>query len=213
MLNISNIIICFLYLQFVLLMFESILIFSPESSLLLSYSRAVKANIHGYVMALSAILALGGFLIIYYNKNIHEKPHFTSWHGFFGVVTLGYISLQVCGGIFLKYNGILSNMLKIRIRLVDLKLYHATSGLVAFTLVCTTVLLGLWSDWFVDLTHYMVWYICFACLSCISMAIMLQITTAYLPKSKQPLTLVNTYSGRQPAASGSQRSQKQKKRR
>ncbi|OWF55449.1 cytochrome b561 domain-containing protein 2-like [Mizuhopecten yessoensis] len=170
---------------FVLLMFEAILVFSGQSSMILSQTRAYKAEVHAWVMGVAAICASCGFAAIYINKDMNHKNHFTSWHGFMGVLTLSYVLLQMIGGILLKYSGIL-RWLNIQIRLVDLKLYHATSGLVLFTAISATLILAFWSDWFISQTNVYTWYACFMALSCMSMIVMQQITTTYLPQTRRP---------------------------
>ncbi len=68
-------------LAFAFLMAQAILVFSLESSLLRKASRVVKVNTHAVGMFLSLLCALIGTYIIWYNKEINEKPHMTSWHG------------------------------------------------------------------------------------------------------------------------------------
>ncbi|XP_069141907.1 transmembrane reductase CYB561D2-like [Argopecten irradians] len=172
-------------IAFVLLMFEAIVVFSRESSLFQSRTHATKSEIHAWVMGVAATCASCGFASIYINKDLNQRSHFTTWHGFIGVLTLSYVLLQMTGGVLLKYSGILQS-LNIHIRRVDMKLYHATSGLVLFTAISVTLILAFWSDWFVSHTNVYTWYACFMALTCISMIVMQQITTAYLPQSRQP---------------------------
>ncbi len=82
-------------------MTEAILVFSPESSLIGQSNRATKVNYHGYMLFCALLSALGGFAVIYTNKNRHGASHFTSWHGLVGLITVGYTTAQVCAGIFL----------------------------------------------------------------------------------------------------------------
>ncbi|KAK3101408.1 hypothetical protein FSP39_003348 [Pinctada imbricata] len=180
----------------VLFMYEAILVFSRESSLLIKYSHVTKANIHGYMMAGASLCASGGFAAIFYNKERNNKSHFTTWHGVVGVATLVFICLQSVGGLCLKYNSILR---KFAIRLIDMKLYHATSGLcygktkiihdpqqlVVFTCVVISILLAMFSDWFNSITGWTSWYACFMCLSVLAMMVMQQITNTYMPLARR----------------------------
>lgn len=171
-----------------LLMYEAITVFSPSSSLIVSWQRSTKANIHGYMMAASMCAAIGGFLVIFYNKQLNNKDHFTTWHGTMGLITLLWACAQSVGGLLLKYNGLIRSW---NIRLVDMKLYHATSGLCAFTLVSVTIVLALFSDWFTGVATGTTWWGIFALLGCLSLTVMQQITTAYLPQSRvkpKPIT-------------------------
>lgn len=171
----------FVWLQMGLLMFEAITVFSPSSSLIPSWQRSTKANIHGYMMAASLFSAIAGFIIIYYNKEINNKEHFTTWHGTMGLVTVLWVCVQCFGGVLLKYNNLVSSW---KIRLADMKLYHATSGLCAFTLVSVTLVMALFSDWFSNAAAGTTWWGVFATLACLSLMVMQQITTAYLPQSR-----------------------------
>lgn len=171
-----------LFFQMTLLIFEGIIVFSPQSSFLHQYSRLVKANVHGYIMVAALLCTLGGFSVIYYNKELNNKPHFQSWHGLVGVITVSYICLQVFGGVWIKKHNWTKKI--INSRLADLKLYHATSGLLAFTLISISLLLAMWTDWFSGITTGTTWYACLACLSCMAMTVMIQITNEYLPQSK-----------------------------
>lgn len=45
-------------------------------------------KIHGMVASTGYLLALGGFYAIYRNKNLWEKPHFTTVHGKAGLALL-----------------------------------------------------------------------------------------------------------------------------
>lgn len=163
------------------LMFEAITVFSPSSSLIASWQRSTKANIHGFMMTASLFSAIAGFIIIYYNKEINNKDHFTSWHGTMGLATVVWVCVQCVGGALLKYNWLISSF---KIRLADMKLYHATSGLCAFTLVSVTLVMALFSDWFTNAAGRITWWGVFAALACLSLMVMQQITTAYLPQSR-----------------------------
>lgn len=171
----------FVWLQMGLLMFEAITVFSPSSSLIPSWQRSTKANIHGYMMVASLFSAIAGFIIIYYNKEINNKEHFTTWHGTMGLVTVLWVCVQCFGGVLLKYHNLVSSW---KIRLADMKLYHATSGLCAFTLVSVTLVMALFSDWFSNAAAGTTWWGVFATLACLSLMVMQQITTAYLPQSR-----------------------------
>ena len=52
-------------LAYAVVMFESVLVFSPHSSLVGGLSRQTKLTIHWALASLSAILAVGGLAIIF----------------------------------------------------------------------------------------------------------------------------------------------------
>merc|ERR1719276_290536 len=59
-------------------------------------------KIHGILASGGLFLALGGFYAIYRNKAIHNKSHFTSWHSWFGLVTIiGSVIPMLVGIVFL----------------------------------------------------------------------------------------------------------------
>ena len=59
-------------------------------------------KLHGIMSSLGYILALGGFYAIYKNKNLWDRPHFTSLHGKMGLALLVMtFGPMVAGGVFL----------------------------------------------------------------------------------------------------------------
>ncbi|CAM9359323.1 unnamed protein product, partial [Bubo scandiacus] len=85
-------------LAFSFLMTEALLIFSPETSLLRSFSRKVKVRAHWALQLLALLCALLGLGIITYNKHLNGKAHFVTWHGLTGLLTVLYASGQCAGG-------------------------------------------------------------------------------------------------------------------
>lgn len=161
-------------------MFEGIMLFNQQSSLVPKLNHLTKGTIHGFFMFSGTLCAALGFTAIYVNKEQNNKLHFQTWHAWAGVATLVYITVQTVAGIFLKYH----NIFKIPIKLKDMKLYHATSGLLAFTLVSITVYLALFSSWFSSVATGTTWFAAVACLSCMALTVMMQVTTNYLPQAK-----------------------------
>ena len=45
-------------------------------------------KIHGMLASFGFMLSLGGLYAIYQNKNLYEKPHFTSTHGKIGLAVM-----------------------------------------------------------------------------------------------------------------------------
>ena len=57
---------------------------------------------HGMIANFGAILALGGLYAIYHNKNLYERPHFTTYHGQAGILLiLSAVGAGMVGGVFL----------------------------------------------------------------------------------------------------------------
>lgn len=161
-------------------MFEGIMLFNQQSSLVPKINHLTKGTIHGFFMFIGALCSALGFSAIYVNKDKNDKPHFQTWHAWFGIATLVYATVQTIAGVFLKYH----NKLKIPIKLKDMKLYHATSGLLAFTLMSITMYLALFSTWFSSVATGTTWFAVVACLSCMALTVMMQVTSNYLPQAK-----------------------------
>ena len=136
-------------------MMEAILMFSPHSSLINKSSRVIKAEYHKYLQILGFFCSVGGFLAIYYNKNLHNKNHFTSFHGLLGLVTMILVLVQnFSGAVITNYKWILPKSMK----LAKIKLLHALLGSLVFLSACSTFYLGLCSNWFVKNSNIYTWY-------------------------------------------------------
>jgi len=71
---------------------------------------------------------------------------FCSRHGLIGLIVFIWSLLQAIGGLFLT---ILQRYLRsLRLTYAQIRLYHATSGVLVFTLSCFDLVLGLASNWF-----------------------------------------------------------------
>ncbi|KAI0340499.1 hypothetical protein BDW22DRAFT_1430657 [Trametopsis cervina] len=87
-----------------------------------------------------------GYSAIYATKVSHDRPHFTTWHGIFGLLSFIAMLVQIIlGGGSVWFNGALfggNPGAKL------LWKYHRAVGYVAFTLMLITLHLGgAWSSW------------------------------------------------------------------
>ncbi|KAG8436137.1 hypothetical protein GDO86_007298 [Hymenochirus boettgeri] len=169
-------------LAFSFLMTEAILVFSPDSSLLRAFSRRARVQVHLVLQLLCVVSALLGFGIIYANKVLQGKHHFTTWHGLLGGLTVLWALLQSIGGISLLYPKLLQ-----RWNLATRKLYHATAGLVVYLLGCGSILLGMCSLWFSASVTGLSWYLCVLCPVLTGLVIMNQVSNAYLYRKRSQL--------------------------
>lgn len=55
-------------------------------------------KLHAIMSSTGLLLALGGLIVIYVNKNQSGKSHFTSVHSMFGLVTLAGFALSMLAG-------------------------------------------------------------------------------------------------------------------
>ncbi|KAM4021704.1 transmembrane reductase CYB561D2 [Anomaloglossus baeobatrachus] len=166
-------------LAFSFFMTEAILVFSPDSSLLHSFSRKARVRAHWVLQLLSIFCATLGLGIIYYNKIVHGKPHFSTWHGLVGLLTVLWAMGQNAGGITLLYPKLVQ-----RWTLSTRKLYHATSGLLGYLLGCTSLFLGMCSLWFSAHVTGTLWYICALCPLITGLVVMSQVSNAYLYRKR-----------------------------
>ncbi|KAF7966848.1 hypothetical protein HWV62_36897 [Athelia sp. TMB] len=96
------------------------------------------------VLAFPAIVLGTSFMI--YNKISHGAPHFTSWHGIFGLVAVVWIVLQMLVGAGSLLAGPKGKVIY---------KYHRLSGYILFTWILITIhLAGAWSAWVVGNTAY-----------------------------------------------------------
>ncbi|KFQ37321.1 Cytochrome b561 domain-containing protein 2, partial [Mesitornis unicolor] len=165
--------------QFSFLMTEALLVFSPETSLLRSFSRKVKVRVHWALQLLALLCALLGLGIITYNKHLNGKAHFVTWHGLTGMLAVLYTGGQCAGGALLLYPKLVKNW-----TLAKLKLYHATSGLVGYLLGCASLMLGMCSLWFTTSVTGISWYLAMLCPLLTSLVIMNQVSNAYLYRKR-----------------------------
>ncbi|XP_005992722.1 transmembrane reductase CYB561D2 [Latimeria chalumnae] len=169
-------------LAFSFFMTEAVLVFSPESSPIQSFSRKVKARCHWVLQVLAVLCALLGLAIIIYNKYINDKPHFATWHGLIGLISVMYACGQSLGGVSLLYPKLVKGW-----SLAKLKLYHATSGLVGYLLGTTSLLLGMCSLWFTASVTGIAWYLAVFSPVLTGLVIMNQVSNTYLSGKRMKL--------------------------
>ena len=127
-------------------MVEAILLFSPQSSLMPSAARATKVKFHWITQLLALASSIGGFAAIYYNKEKYNAPHFTTVHSWFGLCTIGLVSLQASQGLTVLYPKL--SPIARKMKLSEVKKLHAVCGALVFFIACSTIVLGFCSNWF-----------------------------------------------------------------
>ncbi|XP_067254898.1 cytochrome b561 domain-containing protein 2 [Chanodichthys erythropterus] len=166
-------------LGFSFLMTEAVLLFNPYSSPVRKLKHKTKGRLHWILQCLSLCCATAGLCAIVYNKNLNDKPHFTSWHGLVGVITVAAVGLQSLGGLPLLYPKVAKGW-----SLAKLKRYHATSGLLTYLLGSFSLFLGLCSSWFSTGVSGSVWYLAVLCPVLCALVIMSQVTNAYMARKR-----------------------------
>ncbi|XP_034022364.1 cytochrome b561 domain-containing protein 2 [Thalassophryne amazonica] len=166
-------------LAFSFFMTEAILLFSPHGSLGRWFSHKTKVRIHWILQYLSVSCALCGLAAIIKNKELSGKPHFTSWHGLLGLITVCVAVVQAVAAIPLIYHSLVKGW-----SLAKLKRYHAASGLVTYLLGSITLLLGLSSEWFSAAFRESIWFLIAFCPIAAALDIMNQVSRAYMVKKR-----------------------------
>ncbi|MEQ2164564.1 hypothetical protein GOODEAATRI_007932 [Goodea atripinnis] len=157
-----------------------ILLFSAEGTIFCFKSRKNKVRFHWLCQALVLIAAAVGLGFILASKTVSELPHLVSWHSLLGFSTLTASLLQAACGICVIFH----KQLRLSSSPAQLKLYHATCGLVVYLLATVTVILAMFSDWFQATVKGIGWWV-FAMLPLSpAMVVMNQITNAYLLRNK-----------------------------
>jgi hypothetical protein len=69
--------------------------------------RAKRFNIHQYVLSGVTVPAMGlGVAAMWWNKHVHSADHFTTWHAWFGLATVGWVVVQaLMGGLSVWWGG------------------------------------------------------------------------------------------------------------
>lgn len=165
--------------QFSFLMTEAVLLFSPHSSPVRKLPHKAKARLHWVLQCLCVTCACLGLGVISYNKYLNGKPHFTSWHGLLGLLTVVVVGVQSLAALPLIYIKMAKGW-----SLAKLKRYHAVTGLLTYLLGSVSLLLGLWSAWFTGLVNEHAWYLAVLCPSLSALVIMSQVTSAYLARKQ-----------------------------
>jgi len=60
-------------------------------------------KLHGMLASFGYMLAVGGLVAIYHNKNLRGSPHFTSYHGKIGITVMACTLLPLLAGVVLLH--------------------------------------------------------------------------------------------------------------
>ncbi|XP_068171891.1 transmembrane reductase CYB561D2 isoform X2 [Antennarius striatus] len=169
----------FMTLSFSFFMTEAILLFSPQGSLIRKFPHKTKGQVHWILQSACLCCAILGVTAIIYNKYLNDKPHFTSWHGLLGVITVFVVVWQSLAAVPLIYHSLVKGW-----SLAKLKRYHAASGLVTYLLGSISLLFGLNSTWFTASVSGYAWYLSALCPALTALVVMNQVTGAYMARKR-----------------------------
>ncbi|XP_035243615.1 cytochrome b561 domain-containing protein 2 isoform X2 [Anguilla anguilla] len=156
---------------------SSLFSWHPFLMTLAKFSHKSKARYHWILQCLCVACAGLGLAAISYNKHLNGKPHFSTWHGLVGLLAACGVAAQSAGGLPLLYHRLVKGW-----SLARLKRYHAVSGLLAYLLGSSSLMLGMCSLWFTASVHGASWYLVAACPALSALFIMSQVTNAYMAK-------------------------------
>lgn len=160
-------------------MTEAVLLFSPHGSPIRKYPHKTKGRVHWLLQCLCVCCAALGLAAIVYNKHLNGKPHFTSWHGLLGLLTVCAAGAQSLAAVPLIYHSLAKGW-----SLAKLKRYHGASGLVTYLLGSGSLLLGLCSTWFTGSVGESAWYLSALAPALSTLVIMKQVSSAYIAKKR-----------------------------
>jgi len=165
-------------------MTEAILMFSQQSSLVRG-DRKIQVRSHWIFQILMIACAIGGLVVIYVNKNMRGKAHFTTWHGLLGLILVISVCLQALAGIGLLYPVLIKKF----VTLGQAKIYHATYGLFNYLILTIVLNLAMWSNWATRNITGARWFGCIGCIDLLALVVMTQITNNYLPRLRRASTV------------------------
>ena len=139
------------------LMIEAVMMFSPYWSLLpKKYHRKFYLDVHSYMQVLTSISFSYGFYAIYINKENNKKPHFTSYHGIFGLIQAALVLIPVINGTVSKYAKFLPTKL---INVAKVKAIHGLMGVIAISFAILNLISGFFTKWFISQTAFIIPYL------------------------------------------------------
>jgi len=123
-------------------------------------SKAAGLDRHQRAMISGAVLIMLGSTAVVYSKASRNAPHFTTWHGTFGVMSGIWMFVQLLfGGASVWFDG---NLLGGKDKARMFWKYHRLSGYVLFPMLLFTAQVGgIWSKWAVGNSSPMIRFIAY----------------------------------------------------
>lgn len=128
----------------VLLFYQGILVLQPTRH---PDEKRTGLLVHESFQIVGSLSILTGTSIIIANKILHHAPHFTSWHGLLGLISLCLICVQSLFGALIGFEISRNNLLGDR-QARKLWKYHRGSGYLIIVMLTLTVFVATESDWF-----------------------------------------------------------------
>jgi len=139
-----------------LLVIEAAVMFSPYWSLLpKKYHKQLYLEIHGYMQVCTFTAFAIGFWVIYTNKERSGNPHFTSYHGIFGLIQAGLVLIPIINGTVAKY----AKFLPMKLDVAKVKAIHSLMGVLAISFATLNMVSGFFTNWFIFQTSFVIPYL------------------------------------------------------
>lgn len=137
-----------LWFQWVFFMTEAILMISRDNIFSAKISHQLRVRFHWLIQFLAISFCTAGFVIITLVKEEYGNPHYATWHGIFGLISVIFMGLCACNGLVALFNIELRKMIKPVLN----KFIHATCGIIAYACGCVTLILSVYTYWFGRMT-------------------------------------------------------------
>lgn len=151
-------------------MTEAIIALSNENCLTKLFPHKNKVFLHWIVQTIAAVCILTGFVIVIVNKNLKNKVHFKTWHAIFGLISIIFCVPTCLNGILTLFKVELRQYIHPKLN----KFIHISSGSLTFIFGTVTVILSLYSNWFVKKTGYTSQVLCFMAIVLIALWVMVK---------------------------------------
>lgn len=138
-----------------LLIAEALLLVQPTPAS--PAHKTLSGQVHGLTLVTAAILYAIAGATVFYIKIAYGKPHFTSWHGKFGLATSLSLTANILGGVVQFWFP--KQVLGSEAAGKQLYKYHRLGGYCTLVLMSTTILLGLQSNYNQDIANLSYWII------------------------------------------------------
>lgn len=126
------------------MMAEAILAFTHTNRL----THKQQVILHWICHSIGFSFIIAGFVVIFINKNRNNYSHFKSAHSISGLITIICVILSIIGGVVTKF----SFQLRKHLRPIRIKLFHSIFGALTFILAMITILLALFTPYFISIT-------------------------------------------------------------
>eukprot|EP00040_Diaphanoeca_grandis_P008167 m.44127 g.44127 ORF g.44127 m.44127 type:complete len:209 (+) comp19587_c0_seq1:229-855(+) len=164
---------------------EAILVFSKNGASLVpkNWSHSNKILSHFVLMTVGYFAMVGGGAAIYINKDRIEKPHFTSYHGQFGLLTMGAFTMTWLFGLVLLFGMYYPDRIRVLTKPLGgiRKVYrvHGVAATLFYSVGIFTLVLGFYSGYWENQLQGLPWGLHTVATVVVGLIIVLQTTKTF----------------------------------